>query len=129
MKNKKELQQRLNLSTPIYNQLSSPCLDLSQGPLTSDDAEELLDPHAGVDPAKELLHVMAPTLQDGTARLTHCPLSTAASCAAGHPTYIHLAGKDSTHPAQHLIQPLLKMGREKSAKIKTCSLSNGFCFL
>ena len=37
--------------------------------LTSDDAEELFDPHVDVDPAEELVHVAPPLLQDGAGRL------------------------------------------------------------
>lgn len=41
--------------------------------LTTDDAEELLDPHVDIDPAEELVHVAPPALQHGVARLGHCP--------------------------------------------------------
>lgn len=32
---------------------------------TSNDTEELLNPHVDVDPAEELVHVAPPLLQDG----------------------------------------------------------------
>lgn len=87
----------------------------SKTPLTSDDTKELFDPHAGIDPAEELLHVVSPALQDGTIRLSHCPLVTAVSCGTGRPPDVHIAhltSEDSAYPAQHLIQPLFMEKRE-----------------
>lgn len=63
--------------------------------VTSDDAEELLDPHVDVDPAEELVHVAPPLLHDRTGQRCWCR-------TVSRP----LTGKDFPQPAEHQLQPL-----------------------
>jgi len=76
-------------------------------PLTSDDAEELLDAHADVDPAEELVHVAAPLLQHRAARVHAGRTEAAGRTGRSYRTgLVRLAGKDFAQPAQHQLQPL-----------------------
>lgn len=60
--------------------------------VTSDDAEQLLDPHVDVDPAEKLVHVTPPLLQEGA--------------GGGGVVSVGITGKDFTEPPQHQLQPL-----------------------
>lgn len=74
-------------------------------PLTSDNTEELLDPHVDIDPAEELVHVAPPLLQDGAGRLAHLEAGSAGSRYGA--VSVRLACKHFAQPAQHELQPLL----------------------
>ena len=78
--------------------------------LTSDDAEELLDPHVDIDPAEELVHVTSPALQRRICRPR--PLAGPAHTGAcSNP----ITRKNSTEPAQHQLQPLGEEERRKES--------------
>lgn len=76
--------------------------------LTSDNTEELLDPHVDVDPAEELVHVAPPLLQDGAGRLTGLEARNAGSTGSRYGAVsARLACKHFAQPAQHQLQPLV----------------------
>lgn len=77
-------------------------------PLTSDDTEELLDPHVDIDPAEELVHVTPPLLQDGAGRLARLEAGNAGRAGRRYgAVFVRLAREHFAQPAQHQLQPLL----------------------
>lgn len=97
---------KINLSTPFFHSVTNMLLQFEIE--TSDDAEELFDPHVDVDPAEELVHVASPLLQDGGGSLDAG--STSMTVA------VRLAGKHFAEPAQHQLQPLITWNKRQEIR-------------
>ena len=106
--------------------------------LTSNDTEELLDPHVDVDPAEELVHVAPPLLQDGAGRLAGLHAGNTGNTgntgnAGSSYVSVRLTCKHFAEPAQHQLQPLLtqktfKVRLTDSSRASGCSDQDGRMF-